>query len=237
MDPQQIKTFQCIVKFVEDLSAEFEKKQHSLVLYNRLIVKTGNNHHDSIKRHIKAFHDFVTQNKEAILTQNASKMKNSTILYSKKVNIKMDEIFKMADDDTSQVIWRHLLVIMNRVDPSKEAVDLLKKSMEEKSSEGEFLSDLVGKIEKSVDPNTTDPMSAIMGMMSSGVFTELISSMNSGMKDGSLDIGKLFNSVQGMMGSIGDMIPPKEQDDKTQSIEHQQEEKEEEKNKIDKILD
>lgn len=198
-----LKSFQCIVKFVEDLSTEFGNKQHSLVLYNRLIGKTKITHQDSIKRHVQAFSDFVFKNEEAILKKDTSKMKEPIILYSKKVNIKMDEIFKMADNETAQVIWKHLLVIMNNINPNTEAMEILKKSLEEKSNEGEFLSNLVQKIEKSVDPNTNDPMTAIMGLMSNGVFTDLISSMNSGMQSGSLDIGKLFNTVQGMMGSLG----------------------------------
>lgn len=108
----------------------------------------------------------------------------------------------MADLETTNVIWQHLLVITNSVDPSEEAMEILKKSLEEKSNEGAFLSNLVQKIEKNVDPNSSDPMAAIMGLMSSGVFTDLISNMNSGMQDGSLNIGKLFGTVQGMMSSM-----------------------------------
>lgn len=200
-----LKSFQSIVKFVEDLSTEFGNKQHSLVLYNRLISKTNITHCDAIKRHIKAFYDFVSANNQCILEKDITKMKEPIIMYSKNVNIKMDEIFKMADTEATHVIWKHLLVITNSIDPSTEAMNVLRKSLEEKSNEGEFLSSLVSKIESSVDQNTSDPMSAIMGLMSNGVFTDLISSMNSGMQNGSLDIGKLFNTVQGMMTSMGGM--------------------------------
>lgn len=199
----QLKSFQYIVKFVEDLSTEFGNRQHSLLLYNRLLDKTKITHTDSITRHITAFYNFVVENNVAILEKDITKMKQKTILYSKKVNIKMDEIFKMADTETTGVIWKHLLLIMNSVDPTSGAMEILKKSMEEKSNEGDFLNTLVQKIEKNVDPNA-DPMTAIMGMMSSGVFTDIFSSVNNGMKDGSLDIGKLFNSVQGMMGNIAE---------------------------------
>lgn len=197
-----LKSFEYVVKFVEDLSEEFGSKQHSLVLYNRLLGKTKVTHSESITRHVKAFYDFVSNNRTAILEKDVTKLKSHVILYSKKVNIKMDEIFKMADSDTTTVVWKHLLVIMNSVDPSAESMVVLQKSLEEKSNEGEFLSSLVSKIEKNVDPNTTDPMSAIMGLMSSGVFTDLLSGMNSGMQNGSLDIGKLFNTVQGMMTGL-----------------------------------
>ena len=114
----------------------------------------------------------------------------------------MDEIFKYADDDTAQVIWKHLLVIMNSLNPSSHTMDILKKSLEEKSNESEFLNTIVEKIEKSVDPNATDPMSAIMGMMTSGVFTDLVATMNTGMQDGSLNMNKLFGTVQSMMTTM-----------------------------------
>lgn len=205
MDYSLLKSFQSIVKFVEDLSTEFGPKQHSLVLYNRLVSKTKITHQEAMKRHIQAFHEFVTKNSEAIIEKNSSKLKNPIILYSNKVNIKMDEIFRMADTQTTDVIWKHLLVILNILDPNTEALNVLKKSLEEKSNEGDFLKSLVSKIESNVDPNNTDPMSAIMGLMSNGVFTDVISSMNAGMSNGNLDMSKLFGTLQGMMTSLGGM--------------------------------
>lgn len=205
MDTKTWKSFDCINKFVGDLTDVFGTKQHSLLLYNRLLGKTNVKHMDAIKKHVQSFTDFVTKNRQAIMSKDREKFSDPIIFYSKKVNIKMDEIFKMADSETTNVIWQHLLVITNSVDPSEEAMEILKKSLEEKSNEGAFLSNLVQKIEKNVDPNSSDPMAAIMGLMSSGVFTDLISNMNSGMQDGSLNIGKLFGTVQGMMSSMQDI--------------------------------
>lgn len=205
MDAKNWKSFDYINKFVGDLAEIFGSKQHSLLLYNRLLGKTTIKHTDAIKKHIQAFTDFVLKNRQAIIQKDSSKIIDPIILYSMKVNIKMDEIFKMADSETTSIIWQHLLVITNNVDPSEEAMEILKKSLEENSKEGQFMANLVQNIEKNVDPNNSDPMSAIMGLMSSGVFTELISSMNSGMQDGSLNIGKIFGTVQGMMSSMGGM--------------------------------
>lgn len=202
MDAKTWKSFDCINKFVGDLTEVFGTKQHSLLLYNRLLGKTTIKHMDAINKHVQSFSEFVIKNRQAIMNKDSDIIVDPTIFYSKKVNIKMDEIFKMADTETTKIIWQHLLVITNSVDPSEEAMTILKKSLEEKSSEGEFLNNLVQKIEKNVDPNTSDPMAAIMGLMGSGVFTDLISSMNSGMQDGSLNIGKLFGTVQGMMSSM-----------------------------------
>ena len=202
MEDNILKTFHHIVNFVEDLSQSFGTKQHSLVLYNRLISKTKITHNEAISRHIKSFSDFVVKNNKAILEKNYKLLVDPVIFYSSKVNIKMDEIFKHADDDTSGVIWKHLLVISSYLNPESQAASVLKKTLEEKSNETEFLSTIVDKIEKSVDPNVTDPMSAIMNIMSSGVFTDLVNTMNTGMKNGSLNMNKLFGTVQTMMSSM-----------------------------------
>ena len=204
MNSQNWKKFDLISKFVSELTEIFGKKQHSLSLYNCLLGKTKITHHDAITKHIQAFSNFITTNKQAIMEKNSNKFIDPIIFYSKKVNIKMDEIFKMSDSETTSIIWQHLLVITNSIDPSDEAMIILKKTLEEKTNESDFLNDLVQKIEKNVDPNnSTDPMAAIMGLMNSGVFTELLQGMNSGMQNGNLDIGKLFGTVQGMMSSIG----------------------------------
>lgn len=202
MESSNLKSFQYIVTFVEDLSSEYGTKQHSLALYNRLLGKTRITHHDSIRKHIGSFKTFVEKNRDAILSKDLSLMVENRVQYSDKVYIDFSEIFKLADNDNKDVILKHLLVITNSIDPASGAIEVLKKTMTENSNEGNFLSTIVEKLEQNVDPNTKDPMSAIMGLMQNGVFTELVSSMNAGMQNGSLDMGKLLGTVQGMMSSM-----------------------------------
>jgi hypothetical protein len=202
MDSQS-KIFNQIVTFVDDLATEFGTKQHSLILYNRLLSKTKLEHQDSVKKHIKAFENFTNKNRLAILDKDVTKFVDTKILYSVKVHIKMDEIFKMADTNTSNNIWKYLLVITRMINPADTAVlKLLEKVNEEKSNESNFLTNIISDIEKHVDPNTTDPMAAIMGLVSSGAFTNIISTMSASVEDGSIDMNKLFGSVQGMMSTF-----------------------------------
>jgi len=60
---------------------------------------------------------------------------------------------------------------------------------------------MMEKIEKNVDSNA-NPMDAISSMMSSGIFTELIGGMGSGIQDGTLDLGKLMGTVQKMVSKM-----------------------------------
>ena len=199
MDPKNLKSFGLINDFVTDLNEVFGSKQHSLLLYNCLLGKTSIKNVDSVNKHVTAFTNFVTKNHSAIINKDHSLFCDPIISFSPKVKINMDEIFKMSDAETSRIIWKHLLVITNSVDPSEEAMNILKKSLEEKSKEGEFLTNLVQNIEQSVgDTGNADPISAIMGLMSSGVFSNLIENMTSG----NLDMGKMLLTAQGMMSSL-----------------------------------
>ncbi len=203
VDQKLVKIFSHISDFVKELSDIFGSKQHSLLLYARLIDVTNNNHASAIEKHVHIFDTFVHKNYKAILEKKVDLLSESTILYSKKANIKLSEIFKLADSNETAAIWKHLLVILTAIDPSAEAMKELKKTFDEKTKEGEFLNGLVEKIESNLDPNSSDPMTAIMGLMGNGVFTDLISSMSSGMQSGNLDMSKLFGTVQTMLTTMG----------------------------------
>ena len=149
---------------------------------------------------IQAFRLFCISNRIAILEKNSSKIKSETILYSEKVCINMKDIFNVAGRDDVDTIWTHLLFISSYVDPTSRARELLKK---EKTTENDFLSEIIQKVEKEVDPDS-NPMDALSSMIQSGVITDLVKNMNSGLNNGSLDIGKLVGTVQNMMGALNE---------------------------------
>jgi hypothetical protein len=108
-----------------------------------------------------------------------------------------------------------LLTIWGLIDPTSKARNLLhniikesKESSDSKdsSSEEDFLSNIINKVEQSVDKSKIDsnnPMSAIGNLMQSGVMTDLVNGMQKGLSDGSLNVGKLMSSVQTMIGKLG----------------------------------
>jgi hypothetical protein len=206
MNDMHLVSFKAISSFTSELGNLFSKQQRSLKLYCRLINKTTVNHDVSIQKHIDAFKTFCVTNREAIVSKSASKLVMNKISYSQRVFIDMSEIFKLSENDTSQIIWQHLLCISALVDPAGKAKELLKKNLESgKSGELEttFLTDIINKVEQHVDPNA-NPMEAVSSIMKSGIFTDLIGGMNSGLSDGSLDLGKLMGAVQGMVGQLNE---------------------------------
>ena len=191
--------FKAISEYIHDLAEIFSATQHSLELYSHLINKTTLTHSTAIHKNISAFKVFCVDNRDFIESKNIKDLKNSIIKYSDKAFIDMTQIFKVADTDTKNVIMKHLLVISALVDPTGKAREILKKNS--KGKEGDFLSNIISKVEQNVDPNA-NPMEAVSSILQSGVFTELITGMNDGLKDGSLDLGSLMSSVQNMVAGI-----------------------------------
>jgi hypothetical protein len=200
---RQLKIFSHITEFVSDLNSEFGTQQRSLKLYNHLLSKVKVVQKKAIEHNIELFSAFIQKNQEAILKQDASKLTHPCLFYSAKAYINVGDIItKHADADTKKIIWKHLIRIATAINPSCEAVSILKKTLEDDSNEGKFLNSLVKKVETSIDPKNTNPMESISQIMSSGVFTDIMKTMTEGMSDGKLDIEKLFGTLQGALSSL-----------------------------------
>ena len=199
-------TFKAICDFTTELEGTFSKKHRPLKLYKRLIDQTTLTHEKAIKNHIMAFKKFCISNRDSIINKNVKDMKENLITYSKNAYIDMSMIFKLADKETTSVIWKHLLCISALLDPAGKAKEILKKTLSEGKTGGKeanFLTNIIDKVESKVDPNAS-PMEAVSSIMQSGIFNDLIGGMNEGLEDGSLDLGKLMGAVQGMVGQLGD---------------------------------
>lgn len=196
-------TFKAISNFANDLAVVFEDKHRPLKLYAHLINKTTIAHDKPIQKHINAFNKFCIANREAILEKSVAKISKPKISYSERVFIDMKDIFLHADIETQSVIWKHLLTISALVDPTGKARQVLKEQVETNGGgEVNFLSEIISKVENSVDPNLTNPMDAVSSIMKSGVFTDLVQGMGNGLQDGSLDLSKLMGTVQDMVTKI-----------------------------------
>lgn len=198
--------FKAISNFTTELGETFSRQHRPLKLYKRLINQTTITDEKPIQNHIDAFRKFCIDNRDGIAKKDSKTFTTPKISYSKRVYIDMSEIFKLADKETTPVIWQHLLCISAIVDPAGKAKEILKENLQAGKTGGtetNFLTDIIDKVEEHVDPNA-NPMEAVSSIMQSGVFTELIGGMNQGLSDGSLDIGKLMGAVQGMVSQLGD---------------------------------
>ena len=190
--------FKAICTFTHELSETFGAKNHSLKLYDRLLVKTSLSHDVAIKKHLDSFRKFCVDNRDGLMEKDIKKMTLFQVEYSPKVFIDFNSIFPNADKEAMAVIWKHLLTISALLDPSGNAKEILKSN---KGNESDFLTGIINKVESHVKPDS-NPMEAVSSIMSSGVFTELITDMNTGIQDGSLDLQKLMGTVQNMCSTL-----------------------------------
>ena len=200
----ELIAFKAISEFTKELGGMFTStdKNHSLKLYEHLLNKTTLSHDKAIKKHITAYKNFCIANRDAILQKDSTLLVENKVMYSTRVYIDFLNIFKEADKDTANIIWKHLLTISALVDPAGKAKEILKNNVDTK--EANFLSDIINKVESNVNPNS-NPLEAISSIMSSGVFNDLITGMNSGIQNGDLDLGKLMGTVQTMCSSLSDI--------------------------------
>lgn len=216
MEDHTLVLFNAITKFVQSLNECYGEQQKSLKLYNRLVEKTTIIHDGPIQKHITAFTDFCKSNASAISIQDASQLETYKITYSERVFINMKQIFSIASRSEQQTIWAHLLNLSAKIEPESEfssnAKKLLKKTLKaekDTSKEETFLNDIIGKVENNVTA-TDNPMQAVSSVMSSGIFTDLIGTMTSGLNNGELDLTKLMGTVNGMVNNLAEKtdMPP-----------------------------
>lgn len=206
IEETSLLAFRAICNFVGDLSAEYGKRHKPLHLYKRLSTHTQISHDKAIRKHISIFREFCLANRDALMTQDISKLVAKKIVYSDRVYIDMEFIFRIADKENSQVIWQHLLIISALIDPAGKAKDVLRKKAEESGTGGDapesnFLSDIISKVEKNVRPDS-NPMEAFTSILQSGIANDLMSGMKGGLESGKLDMRKLLGAVQGIVTNL-----------------------------------
>lgn len=206
MDNTQLLIFKAITGFISDLDQEFGKRHKSIALYNRLLEKTGIIHVAPINKHIDCFRSFFNTNQKGMEEKNPNLFVDSKISYSDRVFVDVGTVLRQSSTENAQIIWKHLLTIWGLIDSTSPARRLLQESFGSSNTEEDFLTNIIDRVEKTVGdgsiPND-NPMAAISSLMQSGVMTDLVSGMQKGLSDGSLDVGKLMNSVQGMIGKMG----------------------------------
>ncbi len=199
---QSLKIFAKILSFVNELKQVFPREH--IQLYHKLLKKTPIGHPDAISKHLHVFDQFISKNQEAIKAKDLEKLEGD-ILFSKKVYLDLIACIREADADTRQVIFKHLQVLLFLLHPTDETKQLV-QPLAQNSTGGEekFLENFMNKIEQNFsNQEFTDPMQATMSLLQSGVFTDMIQTMNQGVTSGEIDVSKLLGSVQGMLGNLG----------------------------------
>ena len=195
-----LNVYKCIVDFVSDLNTAFGVKSHPLELFNRFLeTKVDNEEKKQIQIHI--FKNFIEANTQAIKLKDYNLFTKTEIVYNKKCVIKLVELFKLANLQEQEIMWNHLLVISNLLNPDDEELNKMITKLNDGSKEGEFLNDIFGKITSVVPQNmdTSNPMASIMNLLSSGGLGDIMNTMNNKLSSGELDLNKLIGTVSNLL--------------------------------------
>jgi len=209
-DPSE-KIFIKVLNFVHDLNDVFGKKYNNIKLYNKFLKETPMENAKAVKKQNSIFKNFVQNNFEAILKKDITFLEDHQILFSDKVFINIKEIVEEADQDTSHQIFQHLQLIAYLFTNDQNMKAALSNSYKVSppistktdQAESEFIHNYMSKIEQSFgEKDFSDPMTATLGLLKSGVFTDMIKTLQTDVSSGKLDVNKLLGNVQGMMSQI-----------------------------------
>ena len=133
---------------------------------------------------------------------------------SKNVYLEIQKYLYKANVDNREIIRQHLMTISTIIEPSEAplaeldatAPFLERLGIDDGSKEGNFVTGIMQKA-KSVMENveTDDPMAAIVGLLSSGLVTDMMKGLQNGVQDGTMNMSKLIGSMQGALANV---MPP-----------------------------
>lgn len=238
------KVFNAIKSFVTEINSLYGAHYKPLALYGRLVEKTNLTHKIPVNKHINAFKKFMISNRNAIYNMNEQEFKPHKIQYNDNVYFNMKTIMNMADPDTQQVIWQHLLVLSALLDHDSKAKQRIKEHQQaliaqESSTNNAGVDPMLSNIMNIVssmmmdsgnsssgssgsDENNMNDIGQIFGKIaSSNILPKMMSTISSNVKDGQIDIGNIVNSVRSLAQECNLNLPPLQNEDE----------------QVDKILD
>jgi hypothetical protein len=219
-------TFSAIKEFVEDLSSVFgDGGKSPLSLYSRLTKHVEDKDStNGVSKYITGFKVFFA-NFESKLESKETIMeipRGTLIRYgdSPKVYLEIQKYIYLSRNKPEQIeiIRKHLLTIAATIDPNEKSLAALDASpvLEQMglgggTAESRFVKDMMEKAKKSmadVEIDKENPTAAVMGLLSSGLITDMIKGLQCGVESKTLDPNKLLGGLQealsGVMGSQGD---------------------------------
>lgn len=195
--------FQAIKDFVCDLNSEFGETNKPLSLYNTLLSKTTLSHTIHISKHVDLFRDFINSNKDVLTNTDLSLLSKPKLEYSEKVYINFEDIIPSCGQDTKKALLKHLANINALLNPTEDAMQLIKSVCGTSDSDYDFITDIISTVTENIDTeNISDPMTTAMSLLSSGKLTKIFDDMRTKFTEGSLDPAQLLKKVSKIYSEV-----------------------------------
>lgn len=230
LPPARIKnTFNAIKSFVDELYEGFkdgETKTSPLVLYWRLLTLIHQQNNVAAKTFVvNGFDTFFQSFDTAIVSGKLGEIPEGThIDYPNKKGIYIDiyKFLRPSDDDVHIIVRQHLMTISAILNPDEKKLKAIEKSEKSNtvlaipndgSEESKFLTDIMDRAKESMrdaEFDAENPTGTVMGMLQSGVVTDMFTGIQEGIGSGRFRYRKMARLMQGLIGSF---IPEGEDDD------------------------
>lgn len=204
-------TFSSISCLLNDLK-ELNKNNRPLALYNRLVQKLSQEDENIIKKHVDIFKNFLSQYSDIILNKKTLP-EDAEIVFRKKgdkidIYVDIGKIYKNAPEEERTNIMKHLLTLHELILPGKGALEKLENPLTElgidtSTNEGKFVQNIFEQakpVAENID--SSDPSELFTSILSSGLFKNMATDLKSQMDTGSLDVSKLFGTMQSLMTNL-----------------------------------
>jgi hypothetical protein len=215
------KAFVKILSFLNELNECFGHKHDNINKYYRLLKNVDKSNEYAINKNVKVFEDWYANNKSAVTKKTHKLIVDPTIKFSDRVFINIADLIKEADQETKDIIWSHLQIILLIIQPSDEvisAVEATAKAVETVNNDipqlpfntnNKSIKKIMNKMQTAFQQKQfANESEALSSLMNPGMFGELVETMNKDIESGELTLAGLVSDVQEMVGNVtGQQIP------------------------------
>ena len=195
-----------ILNFVNELNNVFGSKYKNIKKYYNLLKKSQTKSF-AVSKNASIFESFVTKNKAFIVEKDISKLESDNIVFTENnVFINIRQIMNESDDETKDIIFKHLQVISYSLSGDEKVKEALLKD-KDNDNEGKFIDTFMQKVTNVFEKeNYSDPLSATFGLLQSGLFNDVVQSLSSKSKSKEISIDKLVNKLQSTMTNMSNEL-------------------------------
>jgi hypothetical protein len=194
--------YQSFYKMIQSMSEVFGESNKSLHLYAHLLNKITSQHGGAIERNCLLAKAFFTKNELGISKSDISQFVDPCLRYSDKVYVDFDAIFKAADDDCRNQIWKHLLTIQINLGSNAESAKMQLQQLYDNPVNNDNIMSFfnqngdMGDIFKALGGDNF--AKSIQSIMESENFKSLMNDVKVKIDSGEIDITKLSSIVSSM---------------------------------------
>ena len=194
--------YQSFFKMIQSLDEVFGDTNKPLHLYAHLLNKITSQHGGAVERNCMIAKTFFTCNEVGISKHDITQFEDPCLRYSDKVYVDFAAIFQVADEDSQNQIWKHLLTIQihlgSNAESAKRQLQQLYNNPVNNDNIMSFFNQNgdMGDIFKALGGDQF--AKSIQSIMESDNFKSLMNDVKGKIDNGEIDISKLSSVVSNL---------------------------------------